>query len=125
MNAFIQAIDHVQVCIPIGEEDKARAFYTGILHLQEIEKPESLKKNGGLWYQVGTLQLHIGTERPTNEKSKRHVAFEVTDISKVRKYLERLNEHIKEDTPIPGVTRFSIFDPFNNRIELLEKTTVS
>ncbi len=33
------ALHHVQVAIPIGEEDRARAFYGGVLGLVEIPKP--------------------------------------------------------------------------------------
>ncbi|BBW96455.1 hypothetical protein GsuE55_12880 [Geobacillus subterraneus] len=44
----IKQLDHVQICIPFGAEDEARAFYTDVLGFQEIEKPESLKANGGL-----------------------------------------------------------------------------
>lgn len=118
---FIQGIDHVQICIPLHEEKTARSFYTGILKLHEIEKPNSLKVNGGLWYQAGNIQLHIGAEEFSSIKSKRHVAFEVTDSRSIRCYLEKEKIPIKDDTPIPGVERFSIYDPFGNRIEILSK----
>ena len=36
------AFDHVQITIPIGQEQIAHAFYCGVLGLTEIEKPESL-----------------------------------------------------------------------------------
>ncbi|MGV3489119.1 MAG: hypothetical protein ACO1OC_11115 [Tuberibacillus sp.] len=68
----IQGFDHVQICIPTGEEEKARQFYGDLLGLEEIEKPDSLKPNGGVWYQVGALQLHIGTEQMSQEKVQRN-----------------------------------------------------
>ena len=34
---------HITFTIPKGKEDEGRAFYCGVLGLQEIEKPESLK----------------------------------------------------------------------------------
>ena len=49
MKINFKKINHIQICIPKGEETKGREFYCGILGLQEIEKPESLKKNGGFW----------------------------------------------------------------------------
>ena len=39
---MITAIHHVQITIPPGAEDQARAFYCGVLGLREIEKPASL-----------------------------------------------------------------------------------
>lgn len=113
-------LNHVQICIPSGEEEKARVFYCGVLGLEEIEKPDALKPNGGFWVQVADIQLHIGTEAHTG-KSKRHPAFEIKNLETVKRYLLDRGVNIKEDTPIPGVNRFSIFDPFDNRIELLEK----
>ena len=56
-------IDHVQICIPEGKEDEARAFYTGVIGLKEIPKPESLIPNGGLWYQVADVELHLGSQK--------------------------------------------------------------
>ena len=113
-------LDHIQICIPTGMEDEARKFYTGIIGLTEIPKPKELISNGGLWYQVADIQFHIGTENEIN-KSKRHPAFEVSDIQSARTHLENREVKIKEETQIPGSIRFSFIDPFGNRIELLEK----
>lgn len=120
MKINILRLDHLQVCIPIGMEEKAREFYTGILGLEEIEKPDSLKPNGGLWYNAGDIQIHIGVEEAENN-SKRHPAFQIDNFEEVKKYLEEKGVKIKEETPIPGVKRFSFLDPFNNRIEFLSK----
>ncbi|MCF6409132.1 VOC family protein [Pseudalkalibacillus salsuginis] len=119
MKIIFKRLHHVQICIPTGEEEKARSFYSDILGLTEIEKPESLKKNGGLWYQVGDIQLHIGTEKYT-ETSKRHPAFEIADLDTVKSYLEENTVTIKDETKITGLKRFSFLDPFHNRIEFLE-----
>jgi catechol 2,3-dioxygenase-like lactoylglutathione lyase family enzyme len=113
-------LNHIQICIPTGKEDEARRFYTDIIGLPEIPKPEELIKNGGLWYQLADIQLHIGTENETNN-SKRHPAFEVEDIQTARAHLEKNGVKIKEEIQLPGQTRFSFIDPFGNRIELLQK----
>ena len=113
-------LDHVQICIPNGKENEARQFYTEIIGLTEIPKPAALIANGGLWYQIADIQLHIGTENDIN-KSKRHPAFEVKNLEEARQYLIEHNVSLKEEVQIPGQKRFSFFDPFNNRIELLQK----
>jgi catechol 2,3-dioxygenase-like lactoylglutathione lyase family enzyme len=122
MKITFKRFDHVQVCIPRGAEDAAREFYGGLLGLEEIEKPEALKKNGGLWYAVADIQLHVGVEDVV-APSKRHPAFDVEDAKQVRAYLEQHGVRTGDEPDIPGVVyRFSLFDPFGNRIELLEKT---
>src|SRR5689334_24231378 len=72
-------LDHIQICIPKGKESDARHFYSNVIGLTEIPKPEALIAHGGLWYQVTDIQLHIGTEDETN-RSKRHPAFEVANL---------------------------------------------
>ncbi|TLS37717.1 VOC family protein [Pseudalkalibacillus caeni] len=119
MKIDVTRLHHVQVCIPTGKESEARDFYTGILGFEEIEKPDALKKNGGLWYRVGDVELHIGTE-PETENSKRHPAFQISQLDEVREYLQQNQIKIKEEIQVPGMKRFSFFDPFNNRIEFLE-----
>jgi hypothetical protein len=104
-------IDHVQICIQPGKEDDAREFYGGLLGLQEIPKPESLIANGGLWYKIADVELHIGVE-PVVAKSKRHPAFEITDVAAARLLLEENGIKINEEPGIPGRTRFSFIDPF-------------
>ena len=123
MKIQFNRLDNVQVCIPPEAEGRARDFYGGLLGLEEIEKPEVLRKNGGLWYKIADVALHVGVEDVV-APSKRHPAFEVQDVTDVRTYLERNGVRTKDEPDIPGVVhRFSLFDPFGNRIELFEKTT--
>jgi catechol 2,3-dioxygenase-like lactoylglutathione lyase family enzyme len=120
MKIRIKRLDHVQLCIPAGAEAQARDFYGRVLGFDEIEKPAALKVNGGLWFQVADIQLHIGVEARQG-KSKRHPAFEVEGLDEIRDYLRQQQIEIKEEIPVAGQKRFSFFDPFDNRIELLEK----
>jgi catechol 2,3-dioxygenase-like lactoylglutathione lyase family enzyme len=122
MKINIQRLNHVQICVPFGAEARAREFYGGLLGLEEIEKPAVLKKNGGLWYKVADIELHIGVEDMGDKASKRHPGFEVENIGEVRAYLERKGVCVKDEPSLEAVERFSFFDPFGNRIELLENT---
>ena len=121
MKIRFKRLDHVQVCIPRGAEAQAREFYGGLLGLEEIAKPEAIRKNGGMWYNAADVQLHVGVEDSV-APSKRHPAFEVENVSAVRAFLEQSGVRTKDEEAIPGMRRFSFFDPFGNRIELLEKS---
>ncbi|MBM7603565.1 4-hydroxyphenylpyruvate dioxygenase-like putative hemolysin [Metabacillus crassostreae] len=125
MSIEIIRLDHIQICIPIGKEELARKFYLNLLNFIEIEKPESLKRNGGFWCQSKEVTLHIGVEDIKETKSKRHVAFIVHDITQARKALEKNGILIRDEIPIPGIDRFSCFDPFHNKIEFLERVGTS
>jgi hypothetical protein len=45
----IVRIDHVQLAMPRGGEDSARAFYAGLLEIPEVPKPAALVERGGAW----------------------------------------------------------------------------
>jgi catechol 2,3-dioxygenase-like lactoylglutathione lyase family enzyme len=120
MKINVKRLDHMQLCIPPGADERAREFYGGVLGLREIEKPEQLRERGGLWFEIADIQLHIGVESDQS-KSKRHPAFEVENIKGIRSYLEQSGVRTKDETPLAGLERFSFFDPFDNRIEFLER----
>ena len=120
MHINFKRLNHFQICIPFGEEDKARKFYGELLGLREIPKPLPVLKNGGMWFEIADIQLHIGVEEMASP-SKRHPAFEVEDVVAVRSFLESHGVRTCDEPVLDGITRFSFYDPFDNRIELMEK----
>lgn len=113
-------IHHVQIAIPAGGEDAARRFYADVLGLSEVEKPESLRVRGGVWFASGNLQLHLGVDSAFVPATKAHVAFQVSDVAAVRQRCEAAGHPTREDEPLPGYLRFYVDDPFGNRIEILQ-----
>lgn len=114
-------LDHVQLAAPSGCEAAARAFYGGILGLPEIEKPENLKPRGGVWFQCGNQQLHLGVQPDFLPATKAHPAFALRDLASLRQRLREHNVAVVEDEPLPGAVRFYVADPFGNRLEFLER----
>jgi catechol 2,3-dioxygenase-like lactoylglutathione lyase family enzyme len=118
----LQAVNHVQISIPKGTEDEARAFYCGVLGLNEIPKPEALAGRGGFWLELGAQQIHFGAEDNVDRaKTKAHVAYEVDDLEGWRAKLAQAGCEVTDGIPIPGCERFEFRDPFGNRVEFLEK----
>lgn len=118
----ILSIDHVQIAMPVGEEDKARAFYLEHLEFTEIPKPPELAKRGGIWFQSGKVQLHLGVEADFHPARKAHPAFVVDDLDSVIATLQSAGYETDTSQPaLEGYKRAHIFDPFGNRIELMEK----
>ena len=117
---MITALHHVQITIPPGAEDEARAFYCGVLGLVEIEKPASLGGRGGFWLAVGKRSVHVGVEEgAARSATKAHVAYEVSDLQHFRACLRAAGFEVIEGIPIPGYERFETRDPFGNRLELI------
>ena len=118
----ILSIDHVQLAMPAGEEEKARLFFADLLGFVEIPKPPELAKRGGAWFQAGNVQLHLGVEADFRPARKAHPAFVMEDLAGLISRVQ--NAGYETDTsqpPLDGYRRAHIFDPFGNRIELMEK----
>ena len=113
-------IDHVQVPVPPGSMDAAREFYGDVLGLAEHDQPDSFGDSDTVWFRAGDVEIHLAVES-SEERSRRHPAFEVTDVAAARDYLEAHGIETTDEPKVPGRERFSFRDPFDNRIELLQR----
>ena len=115
-------LDHVQLAAPEGCEAEGRRFFNGLLGWTEIPKPELLQKRGGVWFQCGTHQVHIGVQRDFVPATKAHPAFHVQPLNELREHLLQNNIQVTDDEARAdeGVRRFYVNDPFGNRLEFLE-----
>jgi catechol 2,3-dioxygenase-like lactoylglutathione lyase family enzyme len=119
----ILSLDHVQLAIPVGGEERARGFYTGILGLTEVEKPASMAGRNSIWFFAGPVNLHVGVEPDFHPARRAHPALVVDDLYAIVAACERAGLPTKPDTPFNNFRRAHIFDPFGNRLELMESTT--
>ena len=118
----ILSVDHIQIAMPSGEEEKARSFYISMLGFTEIPKPTELVKRGGAWFQSENVQLHLGVEADFRPARKAHPAFIVEDLETLLVKVQRAGYETDTSQPeLDGYKRAHIFDPFGNRIELMEK----
>ena len=117
-------LHHVQIMIPKEAETKAREYYADVLGLLEVEKPEALRRTGGLWFELGDIEIHLGlASNPVSKDSRQHIAIQVDDVDGWSEKLRNKGIEVKEGIEIPGFRRIEFRDPFNNRIEFLESTT--
>ncbi|MEK5067816.1 VOC family protein [Sporosarcina sp. FSL K6-1508] len=119
MSKFLTGIDHIQIAAPSGSEDAARTFYGDLLGMEEISKPENLKRRGGCWFQCGLHEVHIGIQQDFMPAKKAHPGFTVNALEQLKIQLEEADYMISEEPPIEGRSRFFTHDPFGNRIEFL------
>ena len=120
MGYRLVAVDHVQLAMPAGHEAQARAFYQGILGLEERPKPPVLAARGGCWFSNGEVALHLGVEDDFRPARKAHPALVVEELDALCGSLESAGHAVAFDDEVPGVRRCYVDDPFGNRIELIE-----
>lgn len=122
---MIVGVNHVQIPIPKGREEEARAFYAGVLGLREVPKPPALAARGGLWLATPDgFEVHLGAEEQFDlGTTRRHVGFLARGLADVRARLEAAGCRFRAEGAhgeIPGVARFQAFDPFGNLLEFQE-----
>ena len=119
---MILSIDHVQIAMPAGGEEPARAFYINLLGFTEIPKPPELVKRGGVWFESGSTQLHLGIDPDFQPARKAHPAFLVDHLDTLLANIQAAGFEVDTSQPaLNGYKRAHVFDPFGNRIELMER----
>jgi catechol 2,3-dioxygenase-like lactoylglutathione lyase family enzyme len=115
----VRGIDHVQVAGPPGCEPAARSFYGDLMGLREIPKPPALAARGGVWFAVGSQELHVGVEEDFRPALKAHPAFSCEDADALASALQASGAPIAWDGAVAGARRFYTSDPFGNRLEIV------
>lgn len=123
-------LHHVQVACPAGTEDTARRFYADGLGLIEVEKPEDLKRKGGVWFRaydeagLVSAEIHVGVEDPFAPALKAHPALQVDSVTELEAVTDRLSGlgfdvDWGQRHNFPGNERCHTADGQGNRVELL------
>jgi catechol 2,3-dioxygenase-like lactoylglutathione lyase family enzyme len=117
------AIEHVQLAMPPGREEEARAFYAGLLGIPEVPKPAHLVARGGAWFETGEVKVHLGVEEGFRPARKAHPAFVVAGLEELVARLRAAEHEVTMDQPLAGWRRVYTADPFGTRIELMERAS--
>ena len=116
----VLGVDHVQIAMPKGSEDLARGFYGEVLGMKEIPKPQALAGRGGCWFAAGAAQVHLGAEEDFRPAKKAHPALLVEGLDEILAKCRAAGLPSRPDAEIDGRRRVHVFDPFGNRLELME-----
>ncbi len=116
----IVGIQHVALTVPAERLEDARAFYSGLLGLEEAQRPEAELGRPGIWYRLGGMELHIQCrDGAPLETSDRHPGLVVDDLEAIRAHLKANGLEVIEAPSLMGRERFFCRDPFGNRLEFM------
>jgi catechol 2,3-dioxygenase-like lactoylglutathione lyase family enzyme len=120
-SGVLRRIAHVN--LTIDDVDAARAFYGDLLGLTAVNRPGDAPGRG-CWFVLGDVELHLSIEQGAdNARSRRHVAFEVTDLAALRERITGAGVEIHSGSAMAGVERFFARDPAGNRLEFYVRTS--
>lgn len=114
-------LQHVSIPMPKGGHDAARAFYRGLLGLEERDVPPTLETAELVWFRAGGgLELHCFASDDV-PPPRQHFCLRVDGgLPDLRAALEAAGVDCADTTEIVGRPRFMCRDPFGNRVELTE-----
>src|SRR5579875_3139587 len=98
----IRAIDHVQLAMPPGSEERATAFYADVLGLTREPKPPALARRGGCWFSNGAVVIHLGAEEGFVPARKAHPALQVEGFDSLLAKLGDAGYPVRFDDELPG-----------------------
>ena len=113
-------IDHFQISIPRGKVDDALRFYANVLGFMRVAKPAELDQSGA-WLVQGAVNLHLGEEEKFAAAPDAHPALLVDNIDQLLTNAAQGGYGQRAHDGPAGYKRASVFDPFGNRIELMQK----
>lgn len=125
MTAVIHYTELHHVSLTVTNLERAKHFYSNILCLKEIGRPNF--DFPGAWYEVNGQQLHLivlptsQTIRQDKRLSSRegHFALRVKDYTETLNWLKKMNvELLEKPDSISGFAQIFCADPDGNLIEL-------
>jgi len=117
----IIGIDHVLLAMPAGGEERARAFYRDALGVPEVCRPQELAGRGGCWFESDRVKIHLGVDQAFRAARKAHPALLVTELPAILERCRQQGLEVVEAQPFGGYKHVFVFDPFGNRVELMER----
>src|SRR4051812_45047982 len=105
MQAEVVSLEHVQLAMPVGGEERAERFYCGLLGFERVKKPPALATRGGCWFRRGRVEVHLGVESDFRAAKKAHPALGVHGFELLAAKLSDAAVDVRFDDEMPQVRR--------------------
>ncbi len=95
-------LQHTSMLIPPGAQESVRAFYGGVLGLEEKQPPHSLAHLNLVWFAAGEgeMELHfLPDPNPPDGTDQRHICLVVDDLEDYRRRLTEAGATITSAVP--------------------------
>ncbi len=118
---MVIGIHHVAVVV--ADVAAAADFYRKVFEFQDRRRlTAAVSAHGGVWFQVGSLELHLQERKGATPKCDQHFALMTDKFEEICSRVIECGGRIEEGKLIEGVSkRCFLIDLDNNRIELLQR----
>lgn len=117
--APISSVAHINLRIPVGGEDRAEAFWCGLLGFTNRPKPPG-NEHPGCWFAGPGFEIHVSPDAEFRPATKAHIAFVVEKLDGLAEALRNSGVEIRPARGEAGdLESCFLDDPFGNRLELM------
>ncbi|HUY72293.1 MAG TPA: VOC family protein [Gaiellaceae bacterium] len=114
-------LQHVSIPIPRDDAEQARAFYGGLLGLEERDVLPNLEPGRFVWFRLGgDVELHLLLLDTVGAEEGHFCLAVEAGLDELRARLESAGVATREGTEIVGRPRFTCCDPSGNLVELAQ-----
>lgn len=113
----MELLDVHHVSLNVDDVDRADTFYTDVLGLTTIDRPDLGVR--GRWLRCGRTEVHlieVGSEHQAPDGQ--HLAFQVADVDRARDEIRAAGVDVTEVMDIGAGRQAFLSDPAGNLIEL-------
>lgn len=114
---FIADLHHVS--LNVADADRAAAFYTNVLGLAVLERPDF--PFPGRWLDAGAgRQVHLIQTDHVPDDVGQHFAFRTTDLDQLCAHLASHDVEVSTPKPVGAGRQAFFHDPDGNRLEIYQ-----
>jgi catechol 2,3-dioxygenase-like lactoylglutathione lyase family enzyme len=116
----LRAVHHVS--LNVDDVDRVGPFYTDVLGLTVLERPDLGVP--GIWLRCAGTEVHLVEVGPEHRAPDgQHLAFEVGDLDRARAEIRAAGVEVTEVMDIGAGRQAFLSDPAGNLIELNQPTS--
>jgi catechol 2,3-dioxygenase-like lactoylglutathione lyase family enzyme len=114
-------LQHVSIPITRKDAEQARAFYGGLLGLEERDVLANLEPGRFIWFRLGgDVELHLLLLDTVGPQQGHFCLALAAGLDELRGRLESAGVETEDGTEIIGRPRFTCRDPFGNFVEVAQ-----
>ena len=110
------------IAITTSDVRASRAFWETVFEAMPLERPAQGVSPEGVWYTLGDIELHVQFREKPKIRTDQHFSLEVDDADSVAERCRSMGRLVEEKARLPGyVRRYLLYDPDDNRVEILQR----
>ena len=117
---LVERREHVQLAMPSGREQDAVAFYERLAGSLRSPSQRTWQRQAGAGSSTAISRCTSASRRSSSRLARPSLPSSVQDVRRRAAAISAAGFEVMDDEPLAGYDRVYVYDPFGNRLELME-----